>query len=235
MIHDTEGPDRHVVAPMEHCWRHVGVSGDRSCAELATFIHCRNCPVLTAAARRFFDRPAPAGYLESWQEILEQPEAVLDADARSVLIFRLGDEWLALPTTALVEVTSPRQLHRVPHRSGAELAGIVNIRGQLQLCVRLGGILGSSGPNACSPSTTPAARLLVVERKGERGAERWVFCVDEVAGLHRVTAQTLRDVPATVSGTTTRATTALFSWHDKIVGLLDEARLLDGLHGRISG
>lgn len=235
MSHDSAGLSRHVVAPMENCWRHVGVSGDRSCPELATFIHCRNCPVLTAAARRFFDRPAPAGYLDAWREILEQPEVARDTDARSVLVFRLGDEWLALPTAVLAEVTSPRQLHRVPHRSGAELAGIVNIRGQLQVCVRLEGLLGLPAPAEGIPVATSTARLLVVERAGDRGPERWVFRVDEVAGVHRVPGQSLRDVPATVSGAGTRATTALFSWHDRTVGLLDVSRLLDGLHGRISG
>ena len=235
MSHDTAGLSRHVVAPMDNCWRHIGVSGDRSCPELATFIHCRNCPVLTSAARRFFDRPAPAGYLDSWREILEQPEVARDADARSVLVFRLGDEWLALPTAVLAEVTSPRQLHRVPHRSGAELAGIVNIRGQLQVCIHLEGLLGLPAAAVGIPVATSTARLIVVERVGDRGAERWVFRVDEVAGVHRVPGQSLRDVPATVSGAGTRATTALFSWHDRTVGLLDVSRLLDGLHGRISG
>ena len=235
MSHDTAGQSRHVVAPMDNCWRHIGVSGDRSCPELATFIHCRNCPVLTSAARRFFDRPAPAGYLDSWREILEQPEVARDADARSVLVFRLGDEWLALPTAVLAEVTSPRQLHRVPHRSSAELAGIVNIRGQLQVCILLEGLLGLPTAAVGIPVAASTARLIVVERVGDRGAERWVFRVDEVAGMHRVPGQSLRDVPATVSGAGTRATTALFSWHDRTVGLLDVSRLLDGLHGRISG
>ena len=235
MSHDTAGLSRHVVAPMDNCWRHIGVSGDRSCPELATFIHCRNCPVLTSAARRFFDRPAPAGYLDSWREILEQPEVARDADTRSVLVFRLGDEWLALPTAVLAEVTSLRQLHRVPHRSGAELAGIVNIRGQLQVCMLLEGLLGLPAATVGIPVAASTARLIVVERVGDRGAERWVFRVDEVAGVHRVPGQSLRDVPATVSGAGTRATTALFSWHDRTVGLLDVSRLLDGLHGRISG
>jgi chemotaxis-related protein WspD len=235
MSHDTAGLSRHVVAPMDDCWRHIGVSGDRSCPELATFIHCRNCPVLTSAARRFFDRPAPAGYLDSWREILEQPAVARDADARSVLVFRLGNEWLALPTAVLAEVTSPRQLHRVPHRSGAELAGIVNIRGQLQVCILLEGLLGLPAPAVDIPVAASTARLIVVERVGDRGVERWVFRVDEVAGVHRVPGQSLRDVPATVSGAGTRATTALFSWHDRTVGLLDVSRLLDGLHGRISG
>lgn len=231
MSRDVAHEGRLVVAPMEHCWRHVGVTGDRSCAELATFIHCRNCPVLTAAASRFFDRPAPAGYLESWQEILEQPEETLDADSRNVLIFRLGTEWLALPTAVLVEVTPPRQLHRVPHRSGALLAGIVNVRGQLQLCVRLEGLLGLDAPVTEPPAAIPAARLLVVERAGAR----WAFRVDDVAGVHRVQGRSLRDVPATVSGADMRATVALFAWQGKTVGLLDEARLLDGLQRRISG
>ena len=231
MSHDVAHEGRRVVAPMEHCWRHVGVTGDRSCAELATFIHCRNCPVLTAAASRFFDRPAPAGYLESWQEILEQPEATLDADTRSVLIFRLGTEWLALPTAVLVEVTPQRQLHRLPHRSGPLLAGIVNIRGQLQLCVRLEGLLGLDAPVTEPPAAVPAARLLVIER----ASARWAFRVDDVAGVHRVPGRSLRNVPATVSGAAMRATVALFAWQDKTVGLLDEARLLDGLQTRISG
>ena len=231
MSHDIVIEDRQVVAPMADCWRHVGVTGDRSCPELKTFIHCRNCPVLSAAARRFFDRPAPAGYLESWREILEQPEVTVDADARSVLIFRLGTEWLALPTAAVVEVTPPRQVHRLPHRSGPVLAGIVNIRGQLQLCVRLEGILGLDAPAREPPAAVPSARLLVVERT----AARWAFRVDEVAGVDRVPGRSLRDVPATVSGADTRATVALFAWHDRTVGLLDEARLLDGLPRRISG
>ena len=231
MNRDVADRGHQVVPPMEDCWRHVGVSGDRSCPELATFVHCRNCPVLASAARRFFDRPAPPGYLESWQEILEQPEAAVDTGTRSVLIFRLGHEWLALSTSVLAEVTQPRPLHSVPHRSGTVLAGIVNIRGQLQLCVRLAGLLGLDEQPAEPSAAAPAARMLVVERAGAR----WAFVVDEVAGVHRVPERTLRDVPATVSGVRTRSTSALFAWQDRTVGLLDDARLLDGLDRRISG
>ena len=52
------------------CWNHIGVSGDQSCPELETFIHCRNCHVFAAAARTFFDRPAPEGYLAGWSRWL---------------------------------------------------------------------------------------------------------------------------------------------------------------------
>jgi chemotaxis-related protein WspD len=225
---------------MEGCWRRVGVGGDRTCAELETFIHCRNCPVLTAAARTFFDREAPPGYLESWREILEQPEREADGDATAVLVFRRGAEWLALPTSVLVEVTPPRKVHRLPHRHDTLLEGLVNIRGQLQVCVDLGRLLGvepaaATAPAAPTPPAGTLARLLVVERAGDRGAERWVFGVDEVAGVQRVPAAALRAVPSTVGAATDRATAALFAWQERTVGLLDERRLLDGLRAQVSG
>lgn len=220
-----------VRAPMEECWRRIGVTGDRSCPELETYIHCRNCPVLAAAARTFFDREAPEGYLEAWSQVLEEPEVVVDPDATSVLVFRVGREWMALPTVTLVEITTLRPLHRVPHRAAGPLEGLVNIRGQLQLCVSLHALLGLEErpplvqPGADVPS---AARLLVVERADAAGG-RWVFGVDEVAGVQPVVRSTMRAVPSTVSQSNTRLCQALFDWQDRTVGLLDESRLLDGL------
>lgn len=229
-----------VEAPMDECWRRIGVAGDRSCPELETFIHCRNCPVLAEAARTFFDRQAPAGYLEDWSRILEQPEETIDPESTSVLVFRLDREWLALPAIVLVEVTPLRPLHRVPHRMGGVLEGLVNIRGQLQLCVSMHGLLGLEGrPAAVSAvaadAPPTAARLLVIERGGEQGTDRWVFGVDEVAGVHRAVRSALRAVPSTVSQAGTRHCQALFDWQGRAVGLLDEARVFDGLRDAIGG
>jgi chemotaxis signal transduction protein len=69
----------------------------------------------------------------------------------------------------------------------------------------------------------------------EHAGARWAFGVDEVGGVQRVPSRSLRDVPATVSGTDMRAAVALFAWEGRTVGLLDAARLLDGLQKRISG
>jgi len=224
------------------CWRHIGVTGDRSCGELQTYIHCRNCPVMAEAARAFFDRSAPTGYLESWSGILEERGSRSDPEVVSVLVFRLANEWLALPAAVLVEVTKDRRFHRVPHRTGGVLEGLVNIRGQLQLCVsarRLLGIDGEAqGPG--SPATVQATddatelrRLLVVERQGRHGPDRWVFPVDQVAGVVRVGQTTLRAVPATVSQSGARYSQALFDWQGVIVGLLDETRFFDALHEQV--
>lgn len=227
-----------VEAPMPECWRQIGVAGDRSCPELEVFIHCRNCPVLAAAARTFFDRAAPAGYLDDWRAILEEPAAAPAADTTSVLVFRLGGEWLALPTAVLVEVTPLRTLHRLPHRSKGVLAGIVNIRGQLQLCASLHdlvGIVGGSSPAGDQAGDRATARLLVVERPSVEGTDRWVFGVDEVAGVQRVSKGMLRAVPSTVGHAGGRLSSALFAWQDRTVALLDEARVFDTLRDKGAG
>ncbi|MFM7107735.1 MAG: chemotaxis protein CheW [Planctomycetaceae bacterium] len=220
-----------VEAPMPECWRIVGVTGDRSCPELATFVHCRNCPVLAEAARTFFDRPAPEGYLDDWRTILEEPPAAAEAGTSSVLVFRLGREWFALPAAVLVEVTAVRTVHRIPHRIDGGLAGLVNIRGQLQLSVSLHVLLGLTGGPAADGAT---ARLLVVERAGDEGRERWVLAADEVAGVHRLAPAETRAAPATVGHAQARCTAALFAWQDRTVGLLDAARLFEGLRGMVS-
>src|SRR5437764_5192776 len=177
------------------CWHRIGVTGDRSCPELIAFIHCRNCPVFAAAARTFFDRPAPEGYLTGWTRWLadsdglgprgqtqangddDEHDPLAQREGVSVLIFRLGGEWLAFRTRAVVEVTTPRPVHRVPHRSNRVVTGLVNLQGQAQLCVSMHGLLGVDVP-ASSPR-------LVVLRDRDR-AETWAFGADEVLGVQRV-------------------------------------------------
>lgn len=222
----------HVVPPVPECWRRIGTSGDRSCPELTRFVHCRNCPVLAAAARRFFDRPAPPGYRESWQAILEQPLEVADAAAVAVLVFRASDEWLALPTAGLVEVATPRPIHPLPHRAGTPLLGVVNVRGQLHPAFAGHALLELPAPTSGRPD---AARLLLIAGLETPADGGWVILVDEVAGIHRLALDALRPAPATVRSAALQATEALFDWQGRRVGLLDLSRLLDRLASHASG
>ena len=59
-----------LVAAGKDCWNRIGVWGDRSCPELASAVHCHNCPVFATAGRQFLDVPSPSGYLEDWAERL---------------------------------------------------------------------------------------------------------------------------------------------------------------------
>jgi chemotaxis-related protein WspD len=132
---------------------------------------------------------------------------------------------------ALVEVTPVRPVHRVPFRGGA-LAGLVNIRGELLLCVYLGQLLGipaetpSNGPTAEPPGRPPQpARMLVVRRQ----ADRWVLRVDEVDQVRRFPAGELTKAPATVRRAAARLTRGVFAWKGRTIGYLEETRLFDVL------
>jgi chemotaxis-related protein WspD len=214
------------------CWNRIGVRGDRSCPTLAEVGHCQNCPVYSAAGRRFLDAPSPPGYLEEWTDRLAVPTEDAATDLEGVLVFRLADEWLALSVHVLVEVALPRPVRRVPHRP-AVLAGLVNIRGELYLCAYLNRVLGIT-PSAAGPSLTPAsppatARLLVVRREGER----WVLPVDEVDQVRRVPRGAITRPPATVGRAAAHLTRGVFPLDRRSVGLLDEERVFEVLRAKL--
>ena len=52
--------------PADACWNRIGVQGDRSCPRLMEAVHCRNCPVFSAAGQQLFQREAPPEYLDEW-------------------------------------------------------------------------------------------------------------------------------------------------------------------------
>ncbi len=207
------------------CWNRIGVQGDRSCPALEEHIHCRNCPVFAAAARGFFDRRAPEGYLAEWSVLLGRPAAMGAADDSALLVFRLGGEWLALALSVVAEVTPPRPVHRVPHRTNRVFMGLVSLRGQLQLCVSLHGLLEVSPPDpAVDPPPNP--RLVVIRQ----GADAWAFPAEEVAGVHRVARDRLQKVPSTLANPLGSFGRAVFiRGNGRSVDVLDEPRVFEAL------
>jgi chemotaxis-related protein WspD len=254
------------VSPGEgDCWNRIGTSGDGSCPELQRHIHCRNCPVFASAARAFFDRPAPGDYLAEWTQWLARSEepggqdagdelAAGERDRVGVLIFRLGNEWLAFRTQTIAEVTLPRPVHRIPHRSTDVLIGLVNLRGQLQLCISLSGLLGvesAQGPLLSSlahvrsegkgleseagthagigagVAATPGARLVVLRDRDR--SETWVFPAEEVLGVHRLARGQVRSVSSALANPEVSFSQAILSWRDRSIGFLDEQRVFAAL------
>lgn len=217
------------------CWNTIGIAGDRSCPELKPLIHCRNCPVYESAAKAFFDRPAPAGYLDDWARALADPWIETDVQYLSVLIFRLENEWLALATQVVVEVTSRSPVHVIPHRSSDVLVGMVNLRGKLELMVALPALLGIEPSDATKHSAEPTtavaiagARLVVIRKD----ASTWVFEADEVPGVRRFPRNVLENVPSTLANPETSFSQLVIPWHGRSVGFLDEHRLFSALAGR---
>ena len=208
----------------DDCWNKIGVNGDNTCPELARFVHCRNCPVFGSAARYFFHRAAPDGYLQEWGGLLAQPTGHASVDQAGMLVFRLGIEWLALALTVAVEVTSLRPVHRVPHRTNAVFLGLINLRGQLHPCISLHGLLQV---DAIDPTTNPpiAPRLILIRKDGET----WAFAADEVAGVQHLAQPDLQNVPSTLSNPAGSFSRAVFAWGYRSVNVLDEPRLFVAL------
>ena len=209
----------------DSCWHRIGVWGDRSCPELATVTHCQNCPVFSAAGRRFLDAPPPENYAAEWSERLAEPEVEAATGLLGALVFRIGEEWLALPVNVLAEVTHARRPHRIPHRGGL-LAGVVNIRGELHLCVRLDLLLGIEPP-AEPQANNP--RLISIRRD----ADGWVFQADEVDQVRRLPAADLIPAPPTLARSSSRITRGVFHRDGRAIGLLDEDRLFTTLRERV--
>ncbi len=211
---------------VQDCWQHIGVWGDRSCPQLVDVTHCHNCPVFATAGRRLLDSPTPEDYIQEWTARLASPEAVTQGDQLSVLVFRLVDEWLALPVTVLVEVTRPHQPHKIPHRAGL-LSGLVNIRGELHLCIQLDLLLGlvASPPER----TQDQPRILVVRRE----QDTWVFQAHEVDQVHRLPVESLVPTAPTLSRASAKLSRGVFRVNDRTVGLLDDGKLFQAVQERL--
>lgn len=154
-----------------NCWRVIGVQGgDQSCERLIEVLHCRNCPIYAAAARQLLDRESPED--ESTERAVEQRRA---ASSHTALVFRLGQQWLGLPPTLVAEVAGNPPVRRLAHRTDGRIEGVVNVRGELRLCVSLIELLGL-GRRDDGGAT---ARLVIVEHESGPLA----FRCDEVRGL----------------------------------------------------
>jgi chemotaxis-related protein WspD len=221
----TVAPD--AVPSLKHavildCWNKIGVRGDSSCPELKQAVHCRNCPVYSAAAVNLLDAEIPADYRADSTQQIARAKTVIELDTHSAVVFRLGTEWLALETTVLLEIASLRTIHSIPHRRDGVLLGLVNIRGELLACFSLRKVLDlEPAEELKQPKTRVNGRLLVIQHDGSRA----VCPVDEVYGIDRFHPRELTAVPATIAKAAASYTRSMLSWRDESVGLLDNELL----------
>lgn len=215
-------------AVVDACWNKIGVSGDRACGELAVQLRFQNSPVDASSAVTFLDQDMPADYLAELTDYVARGQEREDGGTQAVLIFRLGEEWLALPLLALEDVVERRAIHSLPHRHGGVVLGLVNVRGGLLICVSLTRLMGLN--EADRADSNAEGRFLVISDNGQRMAAP----VDKVGGIFRYRADELRALPDTVTKGAANFTKATFAWKDKTIGLLDERRVTPALNRSIA-
>lgn len=214
---------------IDDCWNRIGVwrRGAEVCPQLQQVIHCRNCAHYSAAGRQILEREIPPGYRDEWARLLSERKQVKQPNTESIVIFRLGDEWLAIPSRIVREITSAKPVRRLPHTRRNIVKGLVNMRGELQICVSLGGLLDldkGEQPRRFG-SVGIADRMVLIAD----GANQYVFPVTEVHGLHRHHPGELQAVPATVSKSKAAYSKGVLQWNGEHVACLDAELLFRSL------
>ncbi|MFN6462057.1 MAG: chemotaxis protein CheW [Nostoc sp. DedVER02] len=227
---------------IERCWNSIGIEGDRSCPQLATYTHCRNCPVYSTAGRYLLERSIPEDYRHQWTELLaksrtddnSQISHTLATIQITVVIFRLQREWLALSAQIFKEISPANVVHTIPHRSNQILRGLVSIRGELLLCISLSDLLNLETADTAVQTLSPVvySRMVVLEKADKT----WVFGVDELYGVHRFHRDELQDPPKSLTQTYTKG---LFHWQpsgsqmERSVSYLDDELLFTTLARKV--
>lgn len=164
----------------------------------------------------FLQREPDAADRERWRSMLAEIPAASGHEGRIVLfVFRVGGERCGLEP-AFIELVEPMPgVHSVPHR-GAELAGVVNVRGTVTLCFSLAAIL--------DPAPGPASErpmMVVLAHEGWRVACR----ADEALGVFEFERSALLPAPSTLQATGRAVVKAIFPSSCGDVCWLDAAAL----------
>lgn len=178
------------------------------------------------------DRPAPEGYLEDWQQILKEERSNSQKKSyTSVLVFRLHDEWLGIPTEAIKEIVNVKTIHSIPHKTNPIIQGTVNLRGQLKLVVSLENVLEIKNESDDSSIQTPSYKRMIVLKQD---SEYWVTRVHDVEGVVHVDLDTMNNVPVTVSKSTANYLKGVYELEGKSIGILEEELIFFKLRRSIS-
>jgi len=213
------------------CWNRIGVWGDleQRCERLEDVVHCRNCEVFSQAGRSVFDRRPPAGYMSQWSKDIALPQDSSDKKNVGVIIFRIGMEWFALQANILQEITGDRTVHSIPRNETSEIAGVVNIGGEVRICYSLSNLLGIE--QDCDQDTSIGSRtyrrLIIVVIDDSY----YVFQACEVIGLYRYGVEELLPVPTTLEKNQASLLSGLFKYDDHIIALLNTDQVQHSLLG----
>ncbi len=218
---------------IDDCWNQIGVRSrlDKRCPKLEQVIHCHNCEIYSRAGRRILEQDFPSGYQQEWTDVYAREEPVLQAGKfSSVLIFRLGDEWFALDSGLIDEVARMKPTHRLPHVDNGIVKGLVNIRGELKICISLGQILGLEKASAARAEQHIVFDRIIIAQ-ADNG--QFVFPVSEVHGIHHYQEDELGGVPVTVSKATASYSLGVLSWEGRHVACLDSELLFYSLNKKL--
>jgi len=219
-----------LVIKIDNCWSKIGVWGTQTprCEKLEQVIHCRNCEVYSTAGRGLLEREPPPTYVDEWTVLLTRSIRMEMTKTRTILAFRIGDEFLAIPIELVKEIVEMGRMHRIPHKHNSVMKGLVSIRGELKLCISIGGLLGIKKGELSyfdQQHISYSERLIVMVKNNDE----FVFPVSEVIGIRRVDPVTIQNTPSTISNSMSSNIEGIYKIDGRNIGMLDENKLFEGL------
>lgn len=131
--------------------------------------------------------------------------------------FRLAGQWLGIPVVLIQEVLTTQAVSSVP-RSPREVAGFLNLRGQIVTAVDLRACLG------LPPATEDAAPgMNVVVRDGD---EFFSLMVDSVGDVVEVEADRVEPAPKTLPGVWRDVCCGVIQMEEELLVILDVDQIL---------
>jgi chemotaxis-related protein WspD len=218
---DTFSVTREDAQAIDDCWNRIGIHGDKSCPLLTDHIHCRNCAVYSAAATRLLDRYA----LQQDDRAQISSAVEVEVKTRSLLMFRLGEEWLGLATRSLVEVAPLQAIHSLPHQRSRALLGVANVRGALVASLSLVELLGLDGVSSVASGSRVMPRMLIIAAHGGPV----VVPVDEVDGIHAIDERILDAASRSGPQANAKYTRGVLQFNGRSLRWLDEEQLLSAV------
>ena len=185
-------------------------------------IHCRNCDQFTQAGRNLLERELPEEYKNEWGQIFAVKKIDAPVGTIALVIFRIEDEWLSLPAKLFAEIVDMRPVHTLPHKRSPVLLGLINVNGEIQLCVSLKDLIGLESEKESNRKGKKDQAFMMVVIKND---ERWVFPVNEISEIYHIHPDILQNVPVSVSKSKSAFSKGIFKWKNRNVAFLDDELL----------
>jgi len=204
------------------CWKDVGVWGLSTCEKLDKYIHCRHCPEYSKAGRQLLNRPIEKESITEWTAQFSKEKVETQGASLSVVIFKIENEWLAIRTEYFQEIQEWRPFHSIPFRTNRFFKGIININGELLLCVSASELLGIE-KSSDNSSDLNKKRLIILKNE----QLRYVIEADEFIGVVSISQNELQKTPSTISKSPKSLSVRLFNFKKLQIGLLDQEKLFN--------
>jgi len=212
------------------CWNKIGVwrQDHDVCPLLSKVVHCRNCETYINAGLALLDRELPESYTDDTTKTFNIAAQDKNIEQVSCLIFRLGHEWHAIKTVILNEICEISDIHSIPHNKNSILEGLVNIHGEMEICISLAQLIIKQKPDNNDNKTR--SRLVVIKLN----SGKYAFKACEVMGIYPINTTTLLSPPSTITNANQQLTESIFEFNNQSIGLIDISYLDTALIGAIT-